>query len=39
MTSSIMLEEPMLDARFGESYRAHKRHVRMFVPRSTPWQQ
>lgn len=33
-----LLEEPMLDARFGASYREYRRHVRMFVPRLTPWQ-
>ena len=32
-----LLEEPMLEARFGESYRNYKRHVRMFIPRATPW--
>jgi len=34
-----LFEEPMLAARFGESYREYKRHVRMFVPRLTPRQQ
>jgi protein-S-isoprenylcysteine O-methyltransferase Ste14 len=33
-----LLEEPMLVARFGDSYREHRRHVRMFAPRLTPWQ-
>jgi len=33
-----LLEEPMLEARFGDSYREYTRHVRMFVPRLTPWQ-
>jgi protein-S-isoprenylcysteine O-methyltransferase Ste14 len=32
-----LLEEPMLDARFGESYREYKQHVRRFVPRLRPW--
>ena len=32
-----LLEEPMLEARFGESYRTYKQHVRMFVPRLDPW--
>jgi len=32
-----LLEEPMLEARFGESYTAYKRNVRMFIPRLTPW--
>lgn len=34
-----LLEEPMLDARFGESYRTYKRNVRKFLPRLSPWQQ
>jgi protein-S-isoprenylcysteine O-methyltransferase Ste14 len=34
-----LVEEPMLAARFGDSYREYTRHVRMFVPRLTPWQQ
>jgi protein-S-isoprenylcysteine O-methyltransferase Ste14 len=33
-----LLEEPMLAARFGDPYREYKRHVRMFIPRLTPWQ-
>jgi protein-S-isoprenylcysteine O-methyltransferase Ste14 len=32
-----LLEEPMLDARFGESYAKYKRNVRRFVPRLRPW--
>jgi protein-S-isoprenylcysteine O-methyltransferase Ste14 len=32
-----LLEEPMLEARFGDAYRAYKRNVRMFVPRISPW--
>ena len=32
-----LMEEPMLAARFGESYREYKRHVRRFVPRLRPW--
>jgi protein-S-isoprenylcysteine O-methyltransferase Ste14 len=30
-------EEPMLEARFGESYRTYKHNVRMFLPRLRPW--
>ena len=33
-----IVEEPMLEARFGEAYRAYKRNVRMFMPRISPWQ-
>jgi protein-S-isoprenylcysteine O-methyltransferase Ste14 len=32
-----LLEEPMLSARFGESYAAYKRNVRRFIPRLRPW--
>jgi protein-S-isoprenylcysteine O-methyltransferase Ste14 len=31
-----LIEEPDLEARFGDSYREYKRHVRRFVPRLTP---
>ena len=34
-----LIEQPMLEARFGDSYRDYTRHVRMFIPRLTPWQQ
>jgi protein-S-isoprenylcysteine O-methyltransferase Ste14 len=32
-----LIEEPMLDARFGSSYAEYKRNVRRFIPRLTPW--
>lgn len=32
-----LLEEPDLEARFGESYRLYKRHVPRWTPRLTPW--
>jgi protein-S-isoprenylcysteine O-methyltransferase Ste14 len=32
-----LFEEPMLHARFGESYAEYKRNVRRFVPRLRPW--
>jgi protein-S-isoprenylcysteine O-methyltransferase Ste14 len=31
------IEEPMLAARFGESYLRYKRGVRRFLPRLSPW--
>jgi protein-S-isoprenylcysteine O-methyltransferase Ste14 len=34
-----LLEEPDLEARFGESYREYRRHVPRLVPRLTPWNQ
>ncbi|HZR23753.1 MAG TPA: isoprenylcysteine carboxylmethyltransferase family protein [Vicinamibacterales bacterium] len=34
-----LVEQPMLDARFGASYREYKKRVRMFLPRLAPWQQ
>ena len=33
-----LLEEPMLEARFGDDYREYCRHVRRIVPRLRPWQ-
>lgn len=33
-----LIEEPMLEARFGDDYKRYKRHVRQFVPRLTPWE-
>lgn len=33
-----LLEEPLLDHRFGEEYRQYRRHVPRFVPRIRPWQ-
>lgn len=32
-----LLEEPMLEARFGDSYREYRRHVPRIWPRLTPW--
>jgi protein-S-isoprenylcysteine O-methyltransferase Ste14 len=32
-----LLEEPMLQARFGDDYREYCRHVRRIVPRFSPW--
>lgn len=32
-----LVEEPMLAARFGESYAAYRRNVRRFLPRLRPW--
>jgi protein-S-isoprenylcysteine O-methyltransferase Ste14 len=32
-----ILEEPMLEERFGEDYAEYRRHVRRFVPRLRPW--
>jgi protein-S-isoprenylcysteine O-methyltransferase Ste14 len=32
-----LVEEPMLSARFGESYAAYTRKVPRFLPRLRPW--
>jgi protein-S-isoprenylcysteine O-methyltransferase Ste14 len=32
-----LLEEPMLEARFGEAYREYCRHVGRIIPRLRPW--
>ena len=32
-----LLEEPQLEARFGDDYREYRRHVRRFLPRLRPW--
>ena len=32
-----LMEEPQLEARFGESYREYKRHVGRLIPRLRPW--
>ena len=32
-----LLEEPILERRFGEAYREYSRHVRRFIPRVRPW--
>jgi protein-S-isoprenylcysteine O-methyltransferase Ste14 len=33
----VLLEEPGLEARFGEEYRAYKAHVPRWIPRLRPW--
>lgn len=33
-----LIEEPMLEARFGEPYREYRRHVPRIVPRLRPWE-
>jgi protein-S-isoprenylcysteine O-methyltransferase Ste14 len=32
-----VLEEPQLEARFGDDYRRYRRHVPRFLPRLSPW--
>lgn len=32
-----LIEEPMLEDRFGDEYREYRRHVGRLVPRLTPW--
>lgn len=32
-----LLEEPQLEARFGDEYRRYRRHVSRFLPRLRPW--
>jgi protein-S-isoprenylcysteine O-methyltransferase Ste14 len=32
-----LLEEPQLEARFGDEYRQYRRHVSRFLPRLRPW--
>ena len=32
-----LLEEPVLETRFGDAYRMYRRHVRMIIPRVRPW--
>jgi protein-S-isoprenylcysteine O-methyltransferase Ste14 len=32
-----LLEEPLLERRFGNAYREYRRHVRRFLPRTRPW--
>jgi protein-S-isoprenylcysteine O-methyltransferase Ste14 len=34
-----LLEEPMLEARFGDDYREYCRHVGRLLPRLRPWQE
>ncbi len=33
----VLLEEPGLEERFGEEYRAYKAHVPRWIPRLRPW--
>jgi protein-S-isoprenylcysteine O-methyltransferase Ste14 len=33
-----LLEEPMLEERFGDDYREYCRHVGRLLPRVRPWQ-
>jgi protein-S-isoprenylcysteine O-methyltransferase Ste14 len=33
----VLLEEPGLEGRFGEEYRAYKAHVPRWLPRLRPW--
>ena len=35
----VLIEEPGLEARFGEEYRAYRRAVPRWFPRSSPWAQ
>lgn len=32
-----VLDEPQLEARFGDDYRRYRRHVPRFLPRLSPW--
>jgi protein-S-isoprenylcysteine O-methyltransferase Ste14 len=32
-----LIEEPQLEARFGDAYRDYRRHVPGVIPRLTPW--
>ena len=33
----LLIEEPMLEAKFGDAYRTYKRNVRRFLPRLRAW--
>jgi protein-S-isoprenylcysteine O-methyltransferase Ste14 len=33
----VLSEEPGLERRFGDDYRAYRRHVPRWIPRRTPW--
>ena len=33
----VVYEEPSLARRFGDEYRAYRRSVPRWIPRSTPW--
>ena len=37
MTYIPLLEEPLLERRFGDEYRQYKRHVPRWIPRRTAW--
>jgi protein-S-isoprenylcysteine O-methyltransferase Ste14 len=32
-----LVEEPQLEARFGDAYREYRKHVRRFLPRLRAW--
>jgi protein-S-isoprenylcysteine O-methyltransferase Ste14 len=32
-----LVEEPRLERRFGDDYRAYRRNVPRWIPRRTPW--
>jgi protein-S-isoprenylcysteine O-methyltransferase Ste14 len=34
----VYLEEPGLEKRYGDGYRAYRQHVHRWLPRITPWQ-
>lgn len=38
LTYIPLLEEPQLEARFGDDYRSYKKHVGRLLPRLSPWE-